>query len=239
MNAPLRLQKYLALCGIASRRKSEEIIRQGRVRVDDAIVTVPGTKILPGIQEVHVDGRIALPEESGVYLLLNKPRGYITTLSDPQGRPVVTSLLKKDVTQRVFPVGRLDLDVEGALILTNDGDLAQTIQHPRHEVTKTYEALVRGIPAETGIKQLASGVLLDGRKTSPARLSVLKKTPRSALVQIIIREGRKRQVKKMFQAVGHPVLHLRRIAYGKLFLHKLPSGQYRSLSPSDLKKIFL
>ncbi len=239
MSSLLRLQKYLAQCGVASRRKAEEIIKQGRVSVDGTIVTTLGTKILPDSHNVRVDGKRITLTEKKIYLLLNKPKGYVTTLSDPQGRPIVTSLLKKDVTQRVFPVGRLDLNTEGALILTNDGELAQTVQHPSHEVTKTYEALVKGRPREFDVNKLTKGIVLDGKKTFPARISLLKKMEQSTLVKIVIHEGRKRQVRKMFQAIGNPVINLKRIAYGKLFLGKLPTGKYRSLSRTDLKNIFL
>ncbi len=239
MSSPLRLQKYLAQCGLASRRKAEEIITQGRVSVDGKIISTLGTKITPGTHEVRLDGKLVTPEDEKIYLLLNKPKGYVTTLSDPQGRPIVTSLLKGDITQRVFPVGRLDLDTEGALLLTNDGELAQTIQHPRHEIPKTYEALVGGWPKPADLKKLRLGIPLEGRTTAPAKVTVLKKRQNSTLIKITIHEGRKRQVRKMFQAIGNPVINLKRIAYGKLFLRKLPLGQYRSLTASELKKIFL
>jgi pseudouridine synthase len=159
-------------------------------------------------------------------------------VSDPQGRPIVTSLLH-GITARVFPVGRLDLDTEGALILTNDGMLAESIQHPRHEVKKSYEALVRGRPSESGLNRLKKGIILEEKKTFPATLVIVKKMPQSTLVKITIHEGRKRQVKKMFAAIGNPVLSLKRIAYGQLFLGDLPTGAYRILSVKDLKKIFL
>ncbi len=239
MSPQQRLQKYLAQCGVASRRKSETIILQGRVSVDGHIVTNLGLKVTPGVQEVRLDGKVIVPETETLYLLLNKPKGYVTTLSDPQGRPVVTSLLKKEITQRVFPVGRLDLDTEGALLLTNDGELAQRIQHPKYEVTKTYEALVGGWPTASDIKKLEKGIILEGKITAPAQIAILKKKSTTSLIKIIIHEGRKRQVRKMFQAIGNPVINLKRIAYGKLFLRKLPSGHYRSLTPKDLKKIFL
>jgi pseudouridine synthase len=173
-----------------------------------------------------------------VTLLLNKPKGYVTTLSDPQGRPIVTSLLQ-GITARVFPVGRLDLDTEGALIMTNDGMLAESIQHPRHEVKKTYEALVRGRPARSDLHHLEKGIVLEGKKTYPASIAIVGKKTQSTLVKIIIHEGRKRQVKKMFAAIGNPVLSLKRTAYGQLLLRDLPIGTYRILSADDLKKIFL
>ncbi len=239
MNSPLRLQKFLALCGVASRRASEGIIQQGRVRVDGKIVTTLGVKVIPGSVKVQVDGKEISPQNRKVYLLLNKPKGFVTTLSDPQGRPIVTSLLEKNIKERLFPVGRLDLDTEGALILTNDGDLAQKIQHPSHEVTKTYEALVKGRPSKKKLRQLSHGIMLEGKMTSPAKLDVRSAMPHSTLIAITIHEGRKRQVRKMFQAIGTPVINLKRVAYGKLLLGNLPLRRYRSLTPSDLKKIFL
>lgn len=238
MSAPIRLQKFLSQCGIASRRKAEELIQQGRVQVDGLTITDMGIRIVPGKNVVSCDGRPVVTQNRMLYILLNKPKGYVTTLSDPQGRPIVTSLLK-DISERLFPVGRLDIDTEGALILTNDGDLAQRIQHPSHETTKTYEALVAGHPHRSILSQLETGIVLEGKLTSPARILVRKTTQRSTLIEIIIHEGRKRQVRKMFEAIGHPVLHLKRIAYGKLFLHKLPTGQFRTLDPHDIEKIFL
>lgn len=238
MNEPIRLQKYLSQCGIASRRRAEEMIRAGRVRVDGVIVTDMGYKIVPGHNLVNCDGRDLVPRNRMIYLLLNKPKGYVTTLSDPQGRPIVTSLLT-GISERVFPVGRLDLDTEGALILTNDGEFAQKIQHPSHEVTKTYEALVAGHPTKDQLAQLEKGLPIEGKITSPARLAVIKKIKHATLIQITIHEGRKRQVRKMFEAIAHPVLHLKRIAYGNLRLHHLPSGKFRLLDSGDLEKIFI
>ena len=238
MSEPLRLQKFLAQCGLASRRHAEEMIRQGRITVDGIMITEMGTKIPPGMQIICLDGVPISLEEKPFTLLLNKPKGYVTTLSDPQGRPIVTSLLH-GITARVFPVGRLDLDTEGALILTNDGMLAESIQHPRHEVKKSYEALVRGRPTDSGLNHLKKGIILEWKKTFPAALVIQKKMPHSTLVKITIHEGRKRQVKKMFAAIGNPVLSLKRIAYGQLFLADLATGAYRILSANDLKKIFL
>jgi 23S rRNA pseudouridine2605 synthase len=235
----IRLQKYLAQSGVASRRKAEELIKEGRVRVDGRIVTEMGVKIDPDRQSVQCDNKkIDTAQQPAVYILLNKPRGYVTTLSDPQGRPIVTSLLD-NISTRVFPVGRLDLDTEGALLLTNDGDLAHRILHPSHETTKSYEALVKGIPPKSRIKALESGIELEGQKTWPAKLTIIKRKEQAVLFRITIHEGRKRQIRKMFQAVGHPVIGLKRIAYGKLTLGSLKTGSYRFLSPKELEKIFL
>ncbi|KAB2890744.1 MAG: rRNA pseudouridine synthase [Desulfobulbaceae bacterium] len=238
LNNEIRLQKYLSQCGLASRRKAEELIKAGRVRVNDIVVTDMGIKIHPGQQTVSCDGRLIVPRKQLIYILLNKPRGYVTTLSDPQGRPIVTSLVK-GIAERLFPVGRLDLDTEGALILTNDGEFAQKVQHPSHQITKTYEALVAGHPNKDKLASLAAGITIDGRRTAPAHLIVLKRSKHATHVQITIHEGRKRQVKKMFEAILHPVLHLKRIAYGRLQLHNLETGKYRQLNSGDLEKIFL
>ena len=237
MSETIRLQKYLAQCGIASRRKSEEIIRSGRVKVDGITVTELGTTVSPETQNITVDDREVRKEEEKVYLLLNKPKGYVTTLSDPQGRPIVTDLIREK-QHRLFPVGRLDIDTEGALILTNDGALAQRIQHPRNEVTKTYESLVSGFPSKATLKKIDKGFPLEGKITAPAKTHLVKRFTSTSLIAITIHEGRKRQVRKMFAAVGHPVVNLKRIAYGSLYLKKLPEGGYRSLTPKDLAKIF-
>jgi pseudouridine synthase len=238
MSETIRLQKYLAGCGIASRRKAEEIITQGRVTVDGEVVTAMGVQVNPARQEIRLDGKVVTPHDDLLYVLLNKPQGYVTTLSDPQGRPIVTSLLH-GITTRLFPVGRLDLDTEGALILTNDGDLAQKIQHPSQEVTKTYETQVLGLPSEKILQKLEHGILLEGKKTAPAKVMIITRQSGTTTLRITIHEGRKRQIRKMFQAIGHPVVHLKRIAYGHLFLQGLLTGKYRILSPEDLKKIFI
>ncbi|MBE0585410.1 MAG: rRNA pseudouridine synthase [Desulfofustis sp.] len=239
LTSTIRLQKYLAQCGVASRRGAEDLIRDGQVSVDGQLVTEMGCKIDPGRQIVRLRDTIVAPSGSElVYILLNKPAGYVTTMSDPQGRPIVTSLLK-DVFVRVFPVGRLDIDTEGALLLTNDGQLTHRVLHPSHQTNKTYEALVQGYPGRHSLAELEQGILLEGQRTWPASIKLIKRYQRTTKLQIIIHEGRKRQVRKMFAAIGHPVLHLKRIAYGKLQLGSLPSGGYRLLDENDLKKIFL
>lgn len=232
-----RLQKILARAGIASRRGAEELIRQGKVAVDGVVVTEMGCSVDPAFQTVSFEGRPVVLAEEKVYLLLNKPKGYVTTLDDPQGRPIVTALLK-GVKERVFPVGRLDVDTEGALILTNDGDFAQRILHPSFEIERTYLALVLGHPDEKSLRRLERGIELEGRTTWPARLRVRGKNTTTTWVEITIHEGRKRQVRKMFQAIGHRVLELRRTAYGGLALGELANGAYRRLGPEDLDRIF-
>lgn len=231
-----RLQKILAKAGIASRRKAEELIRAGRVTVDGRIVTELGLKVDPALAVITFDGA-PIAFETKIYLLLNKPTGYVTTLSDTHGRPIVTDLLQ-GVSQRVFPVGRLDYDTEGALILTNDGSLSQYIQHPRYEVNKTYEATVTGTPTDKKIRQLEKGILIDNHRTWPARVRILERKKAEAIIEIIIHEGKKRQVRKMLAAIGCPVKKLKRTAYGNLKIGHLQRGKHRFLSQKDLKKIF-
>jgi 23S rRNA pseudouridine2605 synthase len=232
-----RLQKVLAAAGVCSRRQAEKLISDGRVTVDGQVVSTLGSKVDPARQKIRVDGH-PLGQTGLVYYLLNKPRGYVTTMADPQGRPLVTSLLK-GVKARVFPVGRLDIDTSGALILTNDGDLTQKILHPSHEINRTYLALVNGRPSEAQLDALRQGILLEGRKTWPALIKVVGNDRDSTRIEITIHEGRKRQVRKMFAAIGHPVRELARTAYAKLELGNLPIGRFRELTPKDLEKLFL
>lgn len=232
-----RLQKVLAKAGVASRRRAEELIRQGKVRVDSKVVTEMGTKVDPETQNIECEGVALVSREEKVYILLHKPTGYLSTVDDPQGRPIVTDLLK-NIKERVYPVGRLDLNTEGALLLTNDGELSQKILHPSHEVNKTYVAKVKGVPGRKKLDALSKGIELEGRKTWPASIKVLKTEAQSTVIQIIIHEGRKRQVRKMFEAIGHPVLALKRTAYGQLELGGLGPGKYRFLTPRDIKFIF-
>jgi len=232
-----RLQKILASAGVCSRRKAEEFIAEGRVAVDGEIVREMGFKIDPQGHTITVDNRPIKFIARKVYLLLNKPSGYVTTLSDPQGRPIVTSLTKA-VRERIFPVGRLDFDTEGALLLTNDGDLAQKILHPKYEIRKTYLAIVAGKVLRTEITALEKGIMLNGKKTWPAKIEVIETTAKSSKLKIIIHEGRKRQVRRMCAAIGHKVTYLKRLAYGGLHLGDLPPGKYRRLNKTDLKKLF-
>lgn len=231
-----RLQKILAKAGIASRRKCEELIQAGRITVDGKVVTELGYKVDPATAVITFDGK-PIAREKHIYILLNKPAGYVTTLSDPQGRPIVTDLLL-DINERVFPVGRLDVDTEGALILTNDGRLGQYIQHPSHEINKTYVATVKGIPSVKKVKQLETGIDIDGQKTWPAKVRIIAQKKNESILEVIIHEGKKRQVRKMLAAVGHPVKSLKRIAYGGLNIGNLAPGKYRLLTKNDLKKIF-
>lgn len=232
-----RLQKILAHAGIASRRAAEQLILDGKVAVDGKIVTDLGVRADPEKQKITLEGKAVDIAKKKIYLLLNKPKGYVTTMRDPQGRPIVTDLLK-DVQERLFPVGRLDLDTEGALLLTNDGDLANRITHPRYEVRKTYIAHVSGIPSRDNLARLEKGIVLEGHRTWPAAIRVIDRKENSTSVEITIHEGKKRQVRKMFAAIGNPVLHLKRIAYGGLRLGSLRSGAYRFLTSGEIAKIF-
>ena len=232
-----RLQKILANAGICSRRKAEEYILKGRVTVDGKIVTEMGLKIDPHGHTITFDNKPIKLVPKKVYLLLNKPAGYVTTLSDPQGRPIVTSLTKA-IRERIFPVGRLDFETEGALLLTNDGDLAQKILHPKYEIRKTYLAIVAGKVSRTQITSLEKGIMLNEKKTWPAKVEVIETTAKSSKLKIIIHEGRKRQIRRMCAAIGHKTIYLKRLAYGGLHLGNLPLGKYRLLTKADLKKLF-
>ncbi len=231
-----RLQKIIAHAGICSRRKAEEYIAAGRVAVDGQLVTKPGLKVDPDQVSITVDGKPVSLEEK-VYILLNKPVGYVTTMADPQGRPIVSDLLP-EIKHRLFPVGRLDLDSEGALLMTNDGALTNKVLHPRYEINKTYEATVRNFPNRAALQRLEQGIIIDNQKTWPAKLQILYRKKGTTTIEIIIHEGKKRQVRKMFQAIGHYVVKLKRTAYGGLKLGTLESGKYRFLSKNDIKMLF-
>ncbi len=231
-----RLQKHLAKAGIASRRNAEKLIKEGRITVNGKVVSEMGTKVDPDTDVILFKGQKVIVENK-LYLLLHKPTGYLCTLHDPQKRPIITDLLPH-ISKRIFPVGRLDLDSEGALIMTNDGELSQFLQHPRFEVDKTYKATVKGKPTNSELHQLRKGIMLDGQKTYPAQIRVLRKSSESTILEIIIHEGKKRQVRKMFAAIGYPVQRLIRTAYGNLKLGDLPSGKYRKLTKNDIKKLF-
>jgi pseudouridine synthase len=231
-----RLQKILSQAGIASRRASEQLMREGRVTVNGAAVRELGTKADPAVDDIRVDGRrIKLPERHR-YLLLNKPKGYVTTRSDPQQRPTVLDLI--GTREYVYPVGRLDFDSEGLLLLTNDGNLAARLTHPSHGVERVYEAVVLGVPDEHDLSRLRRGIVLEGRRTEPADVRLLGASKGGgARLSITIREGRNRQVRKMLDAIGHPVDHLRRVAIGPLRDARLRPGQWRELTPQEVERL--
>lgn len=234
MVVPMRLQRFLARAGVASRRGSEDLMTAGRVAVNGAIVSELGAKVDPAVDRVTVDGREVRLGAAPAYHMLNKPDGYVTTMSDPQGRPTVAELLPADAPAGLFPVGRLDRDVTGLLLLTSDGDLAHRLLHPRHHVWKIYRAEVDGEPSAADLRALAEGIELDDGPTAPARVNLLWSEGSRAEVEIALREGRKRQVKRMLAAVGHPVRSLRRTAFGPLELGDLAPGATRSLTEAEI-----
>ncbi|MDN5348576.1 MAG: rRNA synthase [Clostridia bacterium] len=232
----MRLQKFLSQAGVASRRHAEEMIASGRVKVNGRVVKVMGVQVDPQKDRVEVDGRPVSLESKKVYLLLYKPEGYVTTAFDPQGRPKVIDLVR-DVPQRVFPVGRLDYRTEGLLLLTNDGDLALKLTHPRYGIPKTYLALVKGVPGAEKIERLRRGVELEDGCTAPARVRLVKIKQGNALLELTLREGKKREVRRMCAAVGHPVLKLKRVKFAFLTLGSLRPGQYRHLTPEEVRRL--
>ena len=235
----IRLQKYLANAGIASRRGAEKIIAEGRVSVNGEIVREMGVQIDENYDMVEVDGEHIKNAEKKVYIMLNKPVGFITTVSDDKGRPTVMELVT-DISSRIYPVGRLDYDTEGLLLLTNDGDLTYRITHPKHDIAKTYIAEVTGDVSMDTILQLRRGVMLDGQKTHPAEVEVVGATQYGTKIEITIHEGRNRQVRRMFEELGCIVKRLKRIKEAGLTLGHLPVGKWRKLSESEvnmLKKI--
>lgn len=226
-----RLNRYLARCGLGSRRSCEELIRAGRVSVDGRAASHPGVTVAPG-QRVSVDGVPVEPQEP-VYILLHKPPGYVTTVRDPRGRATVLDLVGP-VGARLFPVGRLDRDAAGLLLLTNDGELAFRLTHPRFGVPRAYRALVRGSPSPRALARLRQGVEVGGRKTAPAGVRVLGREGDGTWLEITVHEGRYHQVKLMGEAVGYPVVRLIRVRMGPIRLGRLPPGRYRHLKPEEL-----
>jgi 23S rRNA pseudouridine2605 synthase len=235
-----RLARFLAHAGVASRRHAEELIAAGRVQVNGTMITAQGTRVDPLHDRILVDGRLIQSTTEQVYLLLHKPAGYVTTAHDPEGRPTVLDLLPADLRGlRVYPVGRLDRDTSGLLLLTNDGEFALRLSHPRYATEKQYEALVRGVLSGAEVQALCRGVQItedDGRKhrTAPARVEVLRLMGQNSVVSLTIQEGHKRQVRRMLLAVGHQVLQLQRVAVGSLTLRGLPAGKWRHLSSAEV-----
>jgi 23S rRNA pseudouridine2605 synthase len=232
-----RLQKVLAHAGIASRRHAEGLMAAGRVTVNGQPVRQLGTRVDPAHDEIRVDGRLLRAPDRPVYILLHKPVGPVTTASDPQGRQTVLDLLPDDLRgRRIYPVGRLDRDTEGLLLLTNDGDLALRLTHPRYALTKEYHALVAGVPTHAALDRLRGGLLMpgDARPTAPARSWLLRREGDAAWVALELHEGRNRQVRRMFEEIGYPVRALRRVRIGPLALGKLPRGDWRELRAEEL-----
>lgn len=234
-----RLQKVIAHAGIASRRDAEEIIAAGRVTVNGKVVTELGTKIEPRRDRVAVDGKM-LKAEKYVYILLNKPKGVVTTLEDPRGRKTVADIVAK-IPERIYPVGRLDYNTEGLLIMTNDGDITHALTHPSHEIAKTYLAKVEGFPPEEKLDKLRVGVRLEDGVTAPAKINIvdIDREKELTTLEIIIYEGKNRQIRRMCETIGHPVKNLKRIQYAFLTLEGLRRGQYRQLLAREVEELKL
>ena len=229
----MRLNKYIASAGVCSRRKAYELIANGNVKVNGASVREHGVQVEPG-DVVSVNGKVLEEPADKIYVAVNKPLGYITSMDDDKGRATVAELVD-DIPERLFPVGRLDYNTTGRLIMTNDGQLTYTLTHPKHEVWKTYVAVVAGVLSDTRIAKLRKGVDIGGFVTSPAKVKVIKQMPRHAVVEIKIREGKNRQVRKMFAAVGNKVQYLERTAIGDVRLGRLMSGHYRKLTRQEVE----
>lgn len=227
----------MAQAGVASRRKCEELILQGKVQVNGETVTELGTKADPDEDIITVNGK-PISNEKKIYLILNKPKGVITSASDPEGRKIVSDYLK-GVKERVYPIGRLDYDTEGLLLLTNDGEFANLLSHPKYHVPKTYLATVKGVPHGTELDKLRAGIMLEDGMTSPAEVEYKDVDPegKQSVISITIHEGRNRQVRRMFEAISHPVLRLKRIAFGDLLLQNLKRGVYRHLTPDEINRL--
>lgn len=233
MDNEMRLQKYLAQCNIASRRASEKYILEGRVKVNGKVVTELGTKVNDG-DVVEFDGQVVTEQKKKYYIMLNKPVGFVTTANDEEGRSTVLDLVD-DIDARLYPVGRLDINTEGLLLLSNDGDFTLKVTHPKNKMTKVYMAYISGIPNHFEIEKLERGVYIDGRKTAPAKARIVSADKQNALVELKIHEGRNRQVRKMFEAIGYKVIGLQRVAIGNIVLGNLRLGKWRHLNPNEVR----
>ena len=227
-----RLQKFISSCGVTSRRKAEELILNGSVKVNDVVVTTLGVKVDTEYDVVTINNERIYKSENNIYIKLYKPEGYVTTVKDQFGRKCVIDLI--DVKERIYPIGRLDYDTSGLLLLTNDGDLANKLMHPKYHIYKTYIADVEGNINQNSIDKLASGVVIDEYKTAPAKVKIINSSKASSKVQISIHEGKNRQVRKMFDTVGHTVLKLKRVSFGKIELSSLNSGQWSYLTNEEI-----
>ena len=232
----VRLNKFLALAGVASRREADRWIQEGRISVNNQVVEELGLRVDEDKDVVRVDGRKIQVKTEPVYILLNKPAGYLVTLKDPFRRPTVRTLLPASLG-RVFPVGRLDLATEGLLVLTNDGELAFRLSHPRFGVKKVYLAKIKGEPDKEALRRLERGVHLERAKTAPAKVVLLAPGQKSSWLRLELQEGRKREVREMCRAVGHPVLELRRVEFAGLGLGNLKPGQWRHLEPGEIRRL--
>jgi len=235
----MRLNKFLSQAGVASRREADKLIAEGRIAVNNEVIQTLGAKIDNEKDVITIDGKRIKTKDEFHYLVLNKPPGYLVTLKDPLQRPTILDLIP-NLKSRVFPVGRLDFDSEGLLLLTNDGELAHRLLHPRYGIKKVYLVNVKNVPERSRLQILEQGIRIDGKKTAPAKVKLLKSGSKSALIRIELREGRKREVRRMFEAIGHPVRGLKRIQFAELNLKNLKRGHWRHLTPqevSNLKKL--
>ncbi|CFX93761.1 Pseudouridine synthase, RsuA/RluB/E/F [Syntrophomonas zehnderi OL-4] len=232
----MRIAKYLAHSGVASRRRCEELIKAGQVKVNGTVITALGTQVNPDVDIIELRGEIITNSQLAVYYLLNKPPGYICSVYDPQGRSTVLDLIE-NCGGRIYPVGRLDYDTAGLIILTNDGEFANLMVHPRYKIKKTYEAWVKGRVREQELMPLTKGIMLEDGMTAPAEARLLRVKAQESLIKIVIHEGRKRQIKRMCAAIGHPVIRLKRTGFDFLSLDGLQEGQYRFLSSSEVKAL--
>lgn len=234
MGEIVRLQKYMAMCGAASRRKAEELIRDGKVKVNGKTIREMGTKVEIGADKVELSGELLKYAEKKYYIMLNKPSGYVSTVSDQFERPTVIDLISEDISARIFPVGRLDYETEGLLLLTNDGDFTYRITHPKFQTDKTYIAVLKGGITIKGLAALRKGVDIGGYVTSPADVEILDAENGKTTVRIVIHEGKNRQVRKMFEAVGSRVEHLKRVKIGTVEIGNLPLGRWRYLTSHEI-----
>jgi 23S rRNA pseudouridine2605 synthase len=230
-----RLQKILSETGVASRRQAEELIREGRVTVNGRLARI-GDKADPSKDHIKMDGKLVASPAAKAYLMLHKPKQVVTTAEDPEGRPVVMDLLKSKLP-RLFPVGRLDYDAEGILLLTNDGEMAHRLSHPSFQVPRTYWVKVKGKPTPEEVRRLSRGITLEDGPTAPCRIAPRREARENAWLEMTLREGRNRQVKRMWERMGYPVLKLRRVSFAGLSLGSLKPGEYRHLRPSEVEKL--
>ena len=236
VNAKMRLEKFLSESGIASRRDAKKYISAGRVTVNGERVLIPGTHINPQEAKITFDGEPIRGKPQQIYLMLNKPAGYVTTVRDERGRPTVMALVS-DISERIYPVGRLDLDTEGLLLMTNDGNFAHRILHPSHEIQKTYIAWVEGQPNPREIQRLREGIEIEAGVITSAKVNQIGKREGQTQFKVVIHEGKKRQIRRMFHAVDHEVVHLKRTGIGSLSLGRLSIGKYRILTPTEIESL--
>lgn len=234
MGEIVRLQKYIAMSGKASRRGAEELINEGRVKVNGEKVKEQGVKVEIGADEVSVDGKVLKLKDKKYYIMLNKPVGYVSTVKDQFDRPTVIDLIGDEISTRIFPVGRLDYDTEGLLLLTNDGDFTYRVTHPKFNVSKTYIAVVSGGVSPQGMAALRKGVRIEDYRTSPADVTMLDASGGKTTIKITIHEGKNRQVRKMFEAIGSKVIALKRLSIGEIELGNLPLGRWRHLTAHEI-----